>query len=139
VQDATDSNGVGKYPGRLAHAALRVDSLELARVQEGIPAAEVDQSLVELNTGILKLGKVAARMQVVVVLVDLAQDIAHLQVPFVVVGPVLFAAIERDAAVGTLKLGVLGQLTAPRGVVRVRAARVPLDEPSSLPDSADRR
>lgn len=111
VQDAPDGHWVGEQPRGLAHAPVRVDGLEIPRVQEGVPVGHVHHGLLQLRAGVLELGEEPAGPQVVVVLVDLPQGVAYLEVGLVVGHPVLLAAVYRHAAVRALEVDVRwGQL-----------------------------
>ncbi len=83
----------------MSHAPVRVDRYEIPRVQERVPVGHVHQSFLHLGPGIFEFGEYSSRPQVMVVLVDLPQGIADLQVFLVVVLPVLLAAVNGYAAV----------------------------------------
>lgn len=101
VKDTADRGRVCEETSSLAETALVVDGVELARVQHGVPVGQVDLSLIDLRAGVFELGEEAARDEVVVILVDLAQGIADGQVGLVVVGQVLFTACYGNTTVGT--------------------------------------
>lgn len=106
MQDAADRDRIGQESRGLSHIPIVVDGLEVSRVQERIPVRHVDHGLLQLRPGKVELGKQAARPQVVVVLVDLSQGIADLQVVLVVGHPVLFGAVHRYATVRALEVNV---------------------------------
>jgi hypothetical protein len=59
-----------------------------------------------------------------VVLVDLAQCVANLEMCLVIIGPVLLAAVHRDAAVRALEIDMRRGHCAPWLVVMVWAPRM---------------
>lgn len=106
MKDGGDRHGVGQHASGLAHAAIRVDGPMLPRVEQSIPVGHVRQDLIDLRARIFELGKAAAGVKVVVVLVGLPEDVAVFDVVLVVVCPVLFRAVGWDPAVWTLEADV---------------------------------
>jgi len=155
VQDTADGLGVGEHASHLAHGAIIVDSLEFTGIQISIPVRHVDDEVIILRTGVIELGEEATRMQVMVILIDLAKGIADLEMSLEVIHPVAFGAVDGDSAVRTLKMrmsrgrcvrGILpgfGVMRRDRGasllVAWVRAESVLLDELGALADSWRRR
>lgn len=80
VQDTRDSGRVRQQARRLAHAAVRIDRAEVARVQERVPARKVDEDLLDLRSRVRELGEEPPGHEVVVILIDLPQCIAEGQV-----------------------------------------------------------
>lgn len=88
MQDTSDGLRVGEHASDLAHGAVRVDSVELARVHVGIPIGHVDDEVIILDARVGEFRKEAAGVQVVVILVDLADGLADLEVSLEVIHPV---------------------------------------------------
>lgn len=61
----------------------------------------------------------STRSQIVVVFVDLAKSIADFQVIFIIIHPMLFAAIDRDTAIWALE-------------VHMRGSHIPFSDGSSI-------
>lgn len=132
----------------MTETAFVVDGVELARVQHGVPIRQVDLGLVELRTGIFEFREEAARDQIVVILVDLAQCVANGQVVLVIIGKMLFAAGNGDTAIRTFVTDVCGRKIASLAdldivwavglaggrVVGMGAVGILLDEGSALAD-----
>jgi len=135
VKDARDRYRVREEASRLSHAAIRVDGLKGSCVEKGVPVGHVDEGILDLGSGIFELGEPPARPKIVVVLVDLAQRVADLEMLFVVRSPVLLAAVYRDAAVGALKVDSLRKAVA---VLGMGTARMLSDVGGTLSDFGDR-
>lgn len=119
VEDAGDGHWVRQQLGGLAHLAVVVEGVVVAGVEVRVPAAHVDQDLLHLRLGELELIEDAAAVQIVVVLVALAQHVADLEMGLVVVGPVLLAAVDGDAAVRALEVDVGGRRARRRRLARL--------------------
>jgi len=74
----------------------------------------------------------------VIVLVDLPQGVADLEMRLIVICPVSLAAIDGDPAVGALELNVRRWRSAVV-MIGMRAAPMLLDESGALPDFGDWR
>jgi len=122
MNDAPDCDGVCQEPGRLSHASVVVDGFELSSIQESIPIGHINQGLLHLWPSIFELGEETAGSKIVVILIDLAQGVADLEMFLVVAGPVLGTAIHRNATVGALKIDTSWWGAAMRLVVMVGAA-----------------
>jgi hypothetical protein len=104
VQDTADSLRVSEHASNLAHGAIVVDSLEFTGVQVRIPVGHVDDKIIILRTGVIELREEATRMQVMVILIDLAKGITDLQVGLEVIHPVALGAVDGNTAVRTLEM-----------------------------------
>ena len=85
MQDATDRDGVCQQSCHLTHGTLIVDGVEFTRVQHSVPICQVDLRLVHGCSGVFEFGEEASRDQIMVILVDLPQLVAYLQMCLVVV------------------------------------------------------
>lgn len=104
MQHACDGDRVREHPRHLPHASIVVDGFELSRIEKSIPIGHVDDEIIILRSGIREFGEESPRMQVMIVLVDLPEGVADLQVCLEVIHPVLFRAVYWDSAVGAFKV-----------------------------------
>lgn len=102
MQHAPNRDRIRQQPSHLTHTPLFVHRIELARIEHSIPVRQVDLGLVELWTGVLEFREEPPTEEIVVILVDLAEYVADFQMTGIVVGEMLGAAGDGDAAVGTL-------------------------------------
>ena len=116
VKNAADRERVGQQLSRLSHAPVIIDSFELTGIHKGVPVGHVDHGIIHLRAGVVELVEVAARMEVMVIFVDLSQSVADLKMLLVVVHPMLLAAVYRDATVGALEINMLRGLGARLGI-----------------------
>jgi hypothetical protein len=151
VQDTADGLRVSEHASNLTHGAIIVNSLEFTGIQISVPIRHVDDKVIILGTGVVELREEATRMQVMVILIDLAKGITDLQVSLEVIHPVALGAVDGNSAVRALEMrvsrgrGVGGILSGFRVVRRdrgasllvawVRAESVLLDELGALADS----
>lgn len=112
MQNTSNGQRVCQQSRCLAHTSFRIDSFELASVQESIPAGQIDQNLIELGARIFKLGEPSPRPQVVVVFIDLPQSIANLEMRFIIIRPVLFTTICSNSTIWTFEVHMGGWLCA---------------------------
>lgn len=104
MQDTADCLGVGEHAGNLTHGAVVVDSREFTGIEESIPVSHVDNEVIILRTGVIEFREGAAGVQVMVILVDLAQSVANLEVSLEVIHPVFLGAVDWYTAVGALEV-----------------------------------
>lgn len=102
MQHTPNRNRIRQQPGYLTHTPLLVHSIELARIEHSVPIGQIDLGLVQLGTGVLEFREKPPTEEIVVILVDLAEHVADLEMAGVIVREVLGAAGDGDAAVGTL-------------------------------------
>ena len=103
MDDAADCHGIGEKPGSLPQASFVVHGFVLAGVEIGVPGVHVGQTLLHLLRWVFKFGEEAAGVEVMVIFVGLTEGVADFQVAFVVVCPVVFAAVCWDSAVGAFE------------------------------------
>jgi hypothetical protein len=109
VQHATNRDRVCQQSCNLSHGTLIVDCIEFTRVQHGVPICQVDLRLIHSRSRVFKLGEEASRHQVVIILVDLSQLVADLQMCLVVVGKMILGTRDRNAAIGTFIADMCGR------------------------------
>jgi hypothetical protein len=134
MKDAPNGKRIRQQSCCLPQTPVVVDGIEVPRVKEGVPVGHVNEGFLHLWPCILELREKTTRPEVVVVLVDLAQGIANLQVSLIVVGPVFLAAVHRDAAVGALKVDVSWRHWSTMLVVRMWASGMLSNEGSAAPN-----
>jgi len=74
----------------LTHTALVVNSVEFSRKQQRIPVHKIDLRLFDGWSRIIEFRKEATRDKVMVVFVDLTENVADLEMRFVVVCEMLW-------------------------------------------------
>lgn len=133
MDDAPNCDGVCQEPGSLSHASIVVDGFELSSIQKSIPIGHVDQSLLHLWTSIFELGEETAGSKIMIILIDLSQGVANLEMFLVAIGPVFGTAGHRNATVRALKIDSSWWGATMRLMVMVGAARMLSDigRPSS--------
>lgn len=106
MQNASQRQGICQQPSNLPHTPVFIDRFVLSGVEIRVPARHVDQYFIYLRPRVLELWEPSSRSQIMVILVDLFQSVAYLEMSFKVICPVLFTAVHRDATIRTLKLDV---------------------------------
>jgi hypothetical protein len=106
VYDTGDGDGIRQQLGSLAHLPVLVQRVKVPGVEIRVPAGHVHQDLLHLRLGELEFLEEPPAPQIVVILVRLSQYVADPQVCFVVIRPVLLAAVHRYATVGTFEIDV---------------------------------
>lgn len=109
MQHASDGDWVREHSRHLPHAPVMVDRFELSRVKKGIPIGHVDNEIIILRSWIREFREESPRMQVMIVLVDLSDGLADLQVCLKIIHPVLLRAVYWHSAVGTFKVRMSGR------------------------------
>ena len=109
MQHATNGDRVCQQSRHLSHGTLIVDGVEFTRVQHGVPICQVDLCLIHGRSRVFEFGEEASRHQVVVILVDLSQLVADLQMCLVVVGEMILGTRDGDAAIGTFISDMCGR------------------------------
>ena len=148
MQNAANCDRVSQQSCDLSHSTFIVDRIELSRVQHCVPICQVDLRLIHCCSRVFEFWEETSRHQIVIILVDLSQLIADLQMRLIVIGKVLFRARNRDTAIGALvadmcrrKRASLARFKVMRRtwcarclVLRVWAVCVLLHDSRSLPD-----
>ena len=116
IQNTGNGHGICQELCRLPHLTVLVECIKVTSVQVRVPARHVDQNLFHLGLSELELAEEAPTPQIVVILVDLPQHITNFQMCLVVVCPMFFTAVYRNAAVRTLEIYVRRGSTRLRGL-----------------------
>lgn len=111
MQDTSNGLWVGEHASDLAHRAIGIDSVKLARVHVGVPIGHVDNKIVVLDARVGEFRKEAPGVQVVVVLVDLADGFAYFEMSLKVIHPMPLGAVDGNTAIGTFKVCMSWGLT----------------------------
>lgn len=106
MQDTRKGLRVCEHASDLAHGPVVIDRVVLAGIHESIPIGHVGHIVIVLETRVVELGEEAARVQVVVVFVDLANSLTDLKVGLEVIHPMALGAVDGDTTVGTFKVRV---------------------------------
>ena len=155
VDNTCNGHGVGEKLRSLSHLPVLVQRIEVSSVQVRVPTCHVHENLFDLRLCELEFLKESPTAQIMIVLIRLAQHIADLQMRFVIVRPMFFAAVDRYPTIRALEVDVgwwgaslrgLASLEihfilwgACRLVVRMRAVRMLAHESRSLANLRYRR
>ena len=110
MQHARNGLRIRKHAGNLTHGAIRIDRLKLAGIHISIPIGHVDDKVIILHTGVRELGEETARVQIMIILIDLANRITNLEVGLEIVHPVTFRAVDRHTTVRAFEMRVRRRL-----------------------------
>ena len=110
MQHTPNGKWIGKHAGDLSHAPITINGIEFTRVHVRIPVGHVDHGIDILRARIGEFREETTRTKIVVILIDLSQGIAHLEMRFEIVDPMLLGAVHGYSTVGTLKVDMLRRM-----------------------------
>ena len=111
MQDTRNGLRVRQHASDLTHRPVRIDRLKLPRIHVRIPIGHIDHVVIVLHSRVRKLREEPARVQIVIILIDLPNSLAHLQMSLKIIHPVALGTVDRDAAVGTFEMRMSRRLT----------------------------
>lgn len=77
MQHTRHSDWICQQPRHLPHPSIVIDGIELPCIQKCIPIRHVNNELILLPSGVVKLGEKPPRNQIMIILVDLSERLTH--------------------------------------------------------------